>query len=271
MSTAHVGATRLEARFRTHLEAILSADRLAAYSRGNNDSVEMVTNYSWNIALCKALYPSLGNLEVAVRNSIHAALMAHFGRDDWYDIPTMLQQREARQVQRAKTSIENAGKTVTAGRVIASLRFGFWISIMDSLYGNAPSGPQLWRSPNSPLLAAVVPHAPVSIKPYRGRVFARLDDIRLLRNRVFHYEPVFSQVTLPSRRRGQAVRRVPIQDLHLDIQETIGWISPSFRQIVHEFDSFPDVFHHGYAETERTIRQLVMNQGGTTPGTRVTD
>lgn len=248
----------MEVEFRANVEAILSADRLATYSRNGNDNVETVTNYFWNIALCQALYPSLGNLEVGVRNSIHTVLMAHFGQDDWYDVPNLLQRREARQAQNAKTSIRNAGKVITAGRVIASLRFGFWTSIQDSLYGNAPSGPQLWRSPNSPLLAESFPHAPVSIRPYRGRVFARLDDIRLLRNRVFHYEPVYAGVTLPSRARGLPVRRVPVEDFHSEILEAIDWVNPLLRQITDEIDSFPNVFHHGFGETERAIRRVML-------------
>ena len=77
-----------------HLEAVLSSDRLRSYAPRPDSDLETITNYFWNIALCQALYPSLGTVEVVVRNSLHATLTDHFGQSDWYDIPGLLQKRE---------------------------------------------------------------------------------------------------------------------------------------------------------------------------------
>jgi hypothetical protein len=194
-------------------------------------------------------------LEVVMRNGIHNTLTAHFGQPDWYDRPGLVQRREARAVANAKQDIRDAGKAVIPGRVVAASSFGFWTSLLDGLYGNNATGPQLWVSPNSPLLASAFPHAPTSHRPYRGRIHARFDDIRLLRNRVFHYEPVWEGVVLPSRRRGQPARLVPLADLYADIVDSIGWVSPVLQATARHMDSFLDVHQNGYARIEAEMRK----------------
>lgn len=154
----------------------------------NSDDLDTVTRYFWDISLCQALYPSLGLLEVAVRNSIDATLAVHFGRSDWYDTPGFLQNREAIRVGRAKKKIQDSRKLVAPGRVVAELNLGFWTSLLDTLYGNSPYGPQVWKSPSRPLLIAAFPNAPNCALGVRRPILNRLDDIRLLRNRIFHHE-----------------------------------------------------------------------------------
>ena len=186
MSSQEDRANAIRGYYRS-LERILSPDRISAYDSGFSDDLDTITNYFWNIALCESLYAGPGSLEVAVRNSIHTTLATPFGRPDWFDIPGVLQRREAANIDEAKRKIHRAGKTVVPGRIVAALSFGFWTSLLDALYGNAPSGPQLWTSPNSPLLIAAFPHAPGFARGVRRPIFNRLDDARLLRNRVFHY------------------------------------------------------------------------------------
>ena len=235
-------------QYRQHLEQILSSDRLSAYAPSNNDALETITNYFWNIALCQALYPCLGNLEIAVRNRIHATLAGHFQQPNWYDRPRLLQTYELRSVAEAKKKVVASGRTVTPGRVIAALNFGFWTSMLGTLYGNSPKGPRLWAAPNSPLLIAAFPHAPGHARGVRRPIFNRLDDIRLLRNRVFHYERIYHGIELParSRQRGAQRKHLSLERMHMDIIDLIGWIDPLLQATVVYLDSFTDTYENGY-------------------------
>lgn len=241
------------------LEVALSSDRLTSYRPHGGDDLDMITTYFWNVALCQALYPSLGALEVAMRNGIHRTLSIHFSQDTWYDRHGVLQKREQASVEAAKKTLRDAKKPITPGRIIAALHFGFWTSLLSSLYGNSPKGPQLWISPNSPLLAAAFPHAPAPYHAVRGRIHTRFDELRHLRNRVPHYEPVWNGVLLPTGRPGKPGRLVPLTELHANVIETIGWVSPSLQAAVKDLDSFTNVYSNGFADTQTKIEFRMNN------------
>lgn len=100
-----------------------------------DDDLAMITTYFWNVDLCQSLYPSLGAVEVSMRNGIHDALTAYFGAATWYDMPQLLLPRELDQVTDAKRKIRRARKTVIPPHVVAALDFGFWTRLLDAGYG----------------------------------------------------------------------------------------------------------------------------------------
>ena len=52
----------------------LSKERLGGYSLAtDSDSVDAVSRYVWNMALCSALLPVLHVVEVAFRNALYSA------------------------------------------------------------------------------------------------------------------------------------------------------------------------------------------------------
>src|SRR5438552_2173704 len=104
-----------------------SPERLGAYRRAGDDEAAVLARYLWNSQLSEALYPTLQALEVALRNSVHAAVSRAYGRADWYDgTPAILQARQQDLVADATATLRAAGKPVTPGRVVAELPFGFW-------------------------------------------------------------------------------------------------------------------------------------------------
>jgi hypothetical protein len=236
------------------LAGVLSVDRLTTYRPAGGDDLAMVVTYFWNVALRQALYGSLGDVEVAIRNGIHRSLSTHFGRDDWYAVAGVLQLREQRDVANATKAIIAAGKPVVPGRIIAALHFGFWTSLLDTAYGDSPKGPQLWTVTNR-LLAQAVPHAPSYYQNHRGRVYVRVDTLRRLRNRVFHHEPVWNGIEIPSRRKGQPPRLISLADVYAQIIDTIGWVSPTLMATTAHLDPFPVVYAGGYADLEAKLRR----------------
>lgn len=243
------------AAFYAELELAVSADRLAPFQLATGNQLEAAVNYFWNIALCQTLYPSLNMLEVATRNSLHAFLSARFNREDWYDEPNFLQRRELDDIYHAKRSVRRTHNLYTPGHIIAALNFGFWVSLLDSLYGENPGGPQIWGAFPSPNLSIVFPYAPVSHQSYRRRIHGRFDDMRLLRNRISHYEPIWQGIRLPSRRPRTPPRIVLPHGLHAELIETIGWINPTMRDAMDSFDMFPMVERRGASMIENRLRR----------------
>jgi len=84
--------------------------------------------------------------------------------------------------RRALTSA-HAGKA-TPGKVIPDLKFIFWQTIFASRFDA-----RLWTHH----LRAVLPHADASksVGQIRALVYSELEQLRKLRNRIAHHEPIF--------------------------------------------------------------------------------
>ena len=92
---------------------------------------------------------------------------------------------------------------------------------------------------------------------YRGRVYARVDMLRRLRNRVFHHEPVWNGIVIPARRKRQTARIVPLADAYSQLIETIGWVNPTLQTTTHQLDTFREVLRTGYDDVERKVKDFL--------------
>ena len=96
------------------------------------------------------------------------------------------------------------------------------------------------------LLEPVFPHCPRSQRTRRN-VYVRLDEIRRLRNRVFHHEPIWH---LPD-----------LEERHQEILETIGWISPAMLEMTRLLDRFDSVYTTGADHYARELDSVAQNWG----------
>jgi len=92
----------------------------------------------------------------------------------------------------------------------------------------------------------VLPYLP---RRHRTRhyVSAHLNGIRLLRNRVFHYEPVWHRRDLAQR--------------HQDILAAIGWVSPVLAETAAPLDRFPAVYAPGSSAFRAGLEALCRRHG----------
>lgn len=199
----------------------------------------MVVNYLWNITLCEALYPALNALEIALRNSLCDALARRYGTECWFDRPGILIRLQPSEIDRAREKIKSKGKPETPGRIIAELGFGFWTTLLSGPYDR-----HLWKPSNYALLREVFPHIPYKVRT-RTFIYKRYNHIRFLRNRAFHFEPIWTRSSLP--------------DDHKQIIEAIGWISPTLRDTVAFCDRFPYVYERGRRDLEDKIRTYLAS------------
>lgn len=229
----------MQTKFYLQLRQAVSHERLDAYRlRGaSGDDADLFAHYAWNIALSESLYSPLQCLEVSLRNSINDAASSQFNTDAWFDLPGILLASETDKVNDARSTLAKSGKPLDSGRVVAELNFGFWTSLFDVRYEQ-----KLWPV----LLKAVVPNMPRSIR-VRKNLSKRFNRIRILRNRIFHHEPIWHW------------RDLSLQ--HDEIIEAVNWISPAMKSFAETFDKFPEVYKLGISEYHRSVSAL----GGNTP------
>lgn len=215
------------------LRLVLSNERLAGYESrtlGDGD-LDTFCHYAWNLSLSESLYPILQCVEVALRNTIHEAARNHFGRDDWFDDSSIINYRFAvESLAKTKAKLQREQRPPDPHRIVAELTFGFWASLLERRY-ELP----LWR----PLIKTAFPAMPRRDRT-RLALRDRFDEIRLLRNRIFHHEPIWYWGDL--------------EEKHNRIVEALGWIEPAMVDLVSAVDRFPVVYTDGAAAIEARIR-----------------
>lgn len=224
-------------QFVASLSPAVSRVRLEAYRPAGASDLEMAVNYFLNIELSEALYPSLQSFEIALRNTVHAVLSSHFSTEFWFDRPAFLLAWQSKAVQGARDELSKHNKPHEAGRIVAELSFGFWHSMF-----NRPYEARLWHGGGAALLELAFPNLPRTLRT-RQVVWDRCEQIRTLRNRVFHYEPVW-------------VRRL-LHDEHTQILEALGWINAEMRDAIAMCDRFDAVYLVGRSEVEAKILKRV--------------
>lgn len=223
----------------------VSSVRLESYRPPAGTDLEMLINYLWNLELNEALFPSLHAAEVSFRNSIHAAASAHYGTEFWFDQQDVLMAGQVRSVAKARDKLTQNQKPHTAGRIVAALSFGFWISLFNRPYErqgrNSPATRLYWHDQNNQprLLLATLPYLTNRYRA-RGPVEARYTQVLELRNRVAHHEPIWAR---PDLRRE-----------HDLILNAISWVSPQMRDAIALCDRFPDVRRSGRAAVEAKLK-----------------
>jgi len=170
--------------FFDELASIFSYERLNGYLHlhSNYDKEAALAAYSWNIELSQSLYPALQVLEIGLRNSLHQAISMYYDTDYWFELD-FLHEREHKQILKAKGDLAKEKMQADPCRIVSGLSFGFWTSLFDVRYEHRQV---LWPKLLKPVF-------PCLAKSQRTRTFLsrELNKIRFLRNRIFHYEPIW--------------------------------------------------------------------------------
>jgi hypothetical protein len=159
---------------------LLSLPRWQAYcvAVGGNPAAAWEL-YRWNLQMCAALHEPLHWAELGLRNRLHQALRAHFGRSDWWQL-TSLDLAARHKIGKALERCRQH-KLVSPGPddLVAELSFGFWVSLLASRYDRTLWVPILHRA-----------FQPAYTGP-RRLLHENLCAVLRLRNRVMHHEPIF--------------------------------------------------------------------------------
>ncbi len=187
------------------LTELISSTRLDGYLGKNSNSLEsIILRYNFNIEISKCFYTPLHLLEVAIRNNLSIELGKYLGDQQWlmnYDSHCIFHKREQKKISLALAKVQEKNRPLEMGRIIAELNFGFWCNLYDRPYMEFQK-------------KTIKNQYPYASRKQRNifNLKNSLYRIRLLRNRIFHYEPIWHWVDL--------------QIYFDDIKQLLCWINP---------------------------------------------
>ncbi len=161
---------------------IIGRERLTYYLRQTTSDREALSLYQVNGELSKHLHEVIGGFEIALRNLVARSLSSHLERDDWYQCRKFMMALSAdhrNNISKVRDRLKHDKMEERPGRVISGLTFHFWVSMHDKKYRDL-----IW----TPHLHRLWPRGE-NIK----KVHKDLFEIRDLRNRIAHHEPIVAE------------------------------------------------------------------------------
>lgn len=160
------------------LQQLLSHARMTPYlSTTGGDWDRAVALYDWNTTVAAAFFESIHYLEVGLRNALDDAASTRLGTNWLAPASAVLTPRSRKAVVIALNHA--GGPTAPRGKVVAELPFGFWWSLLADEYNRRLWQPALQHAFEGPIR--------------RRTLHAELDDLRRLRNRIAHHEPIHTR------------------------------------------------------------------------------
>ena len=197
------------------LEKTLSRERLEKYLQVTNQDLDAALKlYEENTRLSEAFYTPLQCLEICLRNCLHNVLTNAYGEDWFRNGNATLSHDSQRMIFEAIEELKKDGKSPLPGRVIAELKFAFWVGLLGPHYDAT-----LWRQC---LYKAFLAGGG---RP-RKTVHQRFNAIRRFRNRIAHHEPIF---------------RRPLIQMHDEVIGAIGWMCRDTAAWTEHHSRFPRV------------------------------
>lgn len=249
------------------MQAHFAAPRLGAFKKffKTSSETEVLGCYAWNQAVASALFPLLGDFEVALRNALHGSLSRHYGGVNSFNwmlpvpnpahpsnpnlSPTLPSLHGMTQKTRTElVSLNNKiaavkqayGQAVTPDDIIAGVHFGFWEQIIRGL-----NHPVHANGLQQAVLCQVFPHAPGLSNGddgFKNVVLNLLKRFREVRNRIGHHESV---LRTPEFNMQGTVGFIPRKPRHTvsslsqfceRLLKVAGWIDPAIAHHMKQSD-----------------------------------
>ena len=212
----------------------LSVERLLSFKVDDNDTIDpLIHRYKTNLRISQALYPELSTLEVTLRNAIDTMLRSCISETwlgDEIKQQNILLDHEYAKLMTAynDTKQEYLKRDFTIGKVIANLNFGFWTNLCSKRYNAI-----IWTKKG--VFKGVFVNYPANLQQQIHALSLRLRAIRYLRNRIFHYEPIFKQ---------------PQNTLKMynEIMEIISYLPSDNSNILKDTSTFLSVYNQAISE-----------------------
>ncbi len=188
------------------IKRALSPARFESHRASNFDSDEKIAaRYLWNGELAESFYRPLQILEIVYRNAMDSAIREK--DKNWLMVsPGWFQPYATDSLDEARASLkERSTRPLTHDRIVQELSFGFWTSLLNSKYET------LFHGIGEKVFPAL---------PSRTRKVAsvRFENIRSLRNRIFHFRRIWNRPNLKKD--------------YTEILETIDWINSNARRLL---------------------------------------
>lgn len=190
-----------------------------------NNSEEL---YKFNIELSSAFYSSLSVFEIVLRNEVQNSLSNYFKRDDWWEA---LRDEPGfafllRQIDDIHKKVKNKQHPVPS--TVAELSFGFWTSLFNGQYKKL-----LWKP-----LRLIFSNLDKKLRQQK-LIRTYLNDIRIFRNRVYHYEPILFKYP---------------DKINFDIHTLLTWIDKDAEAWLRSIDRVETILTSGHNKIEKRAK-----------------
>jgi hypothetical protein len=144
--------------------------------------------YAWNAQVSGALLTPLHICEVVIRNAVSDALTSVYG-DRWawqQSFERSLKNKGTYSPRQDLLKTRDNIKIQTTGKLIPEMKFVFWQKMFIRSHDD-----RLWN----PHLIQIFPNLDSTkpIEQLRMDIYNELEEIRKLRNRIAHHEPIFTR------------------------------------------------------------------------------
>jgi hypothetical protein len=141
--------------------------------------------YAWNAQVSAALMAPLHICEVVVRNVVADALTAVYGPDwPWSQVFSTSLPQPTQGYSARGYLLKIRAVQATTGKIIPELKFVFWQTMFTSRFDV-----RIWHPHLRTLMSYL--EAAKTVLQLRGLIYGELDQLRKLRNRIAHHEPIF--------------------------------------------------------------------------------
>jgi len=176
----------------SNIKRTLSDSRLSTYEQivfnGTALSTEQALKlYAWNAQVSAAFFAPLHLCEVVLRNAVSEALERKYGLNwPWNNTFERSLPNPSRGYSPRRDLMNARDGQGTTGKVIPELKLVFWEKLLTRRFDD-----RLW----TPFLHTVFPNHEVtlSVPEMRSKLRALLENVRGLRNRIAHHEPIIAR------------------------------------------------------------------------------
>jgi hypothetical protein len=151
------------------------------------NTVQALKLYAWNTQISAAFFAPLHLCEVVIRNAVSDAIERQYGEHWPWSTGFERSLPDYSTGYSPRKDLINARRNETsAGKVIPELKFVFWEKLLTRRFDD-----RLWI----PHLHDVFPNhdASISKQNMRNKLRELLEEVRRLRNRIAHHEPIISR------------------------------------------------------------------------------
>lgn len=171
---------------------VLSAPRLATYedvlknvSQNASDTTDVLNLYLWNAEMSGALLFPMQLCEVTIRNAVSQAIASAY-EEDWpwnQAFVRSLANNEKQDLSKGISTFEHSPSMT--GKVVAAMTLNFWEKMFTARHDD-----RIWNQK----LRVVFPNLDpgLTVADARERIYGFMNDVRTLRNRIAHHEPIFN-------------------------------------------------------------------------------
>ena len=231
---------------------LYSYSRISRYlkaSKGNKKKAQEM--YFTNARIAQAFQPLISSFEVILRNQLHYAISNHFSDVRWLmnqksgfmSDPSLIHKDKKtgkmrtndflrKEIERSEKALINKKRNVTAGRIIAELNFGFWNSLFETHHYALLKG----------VPCTIFKNLPTGYG--RKEVNVRIQQIRLLRNRVSHNEPLCFK--------DRHFDLTYVKNMYTILDDFMVWLNPNIMKTLSSED-----LDHVVAEIAKT--EVILN------------